>query len=330
MFWSSERQYRVWPFEQEAELESAILDAQSDLFGDTRVYLDVRSLIGASAKQHAPDAYLIDLSSRYLPALYLVEVELAGRDPLRHVAQQLLNFDLSARTAPQRLRATLRQAVQKSPAALADCEAYALANGFATLDHLLDELIHPDALRSLVILDSIEEDLEQGLRGSLKMPIELMCFRRFLSTVGKEVLYDFEPFLQDLRAPDAAATDETSTIDPAEIDTIVVPMREEGFTEMFLGEQMWRRVRIHESVLPRIRFIAGYQVAPVSAITHIAEVQRIEPDEGAGKYVVYFKGPAQEIGPIQSVPDGTTALPSGLRYTSFARLCRAHTLEEVL
>src|SRR6266852_1438483 len=145
MFWSTERQYCIWPFEQESELETAILDAQSDLFGEARIYLDVRTLLGASAKDsHAPDAFLIDLSSRYLPALYLVEIELASHDPLRHVAQQFLDFDLSARTAPQRLRATLRQAVQKSPQAVDDCEAYAVENGYTSLDNLLNELVHPD------------------------------------------------------------------------------------------------------------------------------------------------------------------------------------------
>jgi len=330
MFWSSERQYCIWPFEQETELETAILDAQSDLFGDARVYLDVRALLGPAAGEDDPDAFLIDLSSRYLPALYLVEIALAAREPLRHVARQLLNFDLSGRRAPQRLRTILRHAVNKSPRAADDCEAYAVENGYSSLDHLIDELVHPDALRALVIVDTADEEFDQVLRSALKIPIEVIHFRRFRSRSGGDVLYDFEPFMHDLRVA-AAATGCVAEppIDPSELDTIVVPARKEDFETLFLGEHLWRPVRIHESLIPRIRFVAGYQVAPVAAITHVAEVERIEPYAGPGNYVVYFKGPPQSIGPIQTTPNGKALRPGENRYTSFARLCRAHSLEEV-
>jgi hypothetical protein len=330
MFWSSAQQYRLWPFEREAELEAAILDARADLFGELRLYLDIRTLLGVEAKGNAaPDAFLIDLSSRFLPTLYLVEIELAVRDPLRHVAQQLLDFDLSARSAPQRLRSALRQAVQRDPRSFGTCEAYAAANGFPALDGLLDELIHPDALRALVIVDAVGELFEPSLRGALKLPIEILTFRRFRSSRTGDVLYDFEPFMQDLPSPTGDDPDEPAAgIDPAELDTIVIRAPEDGFSEVFLGEAMWRPVRIHDSLLSQIRFVAGFQAAPISAITHVAEVDRIEPYEGS--YAIYFKGPAQKMGPIESGPDRRGLLPAGNCYTSFARLCRAHTLEEIL
>jgi hypothetical protein len=48
----------------------------------------------------------------------------------------------------------------------------------------------------------------------------------------------------------------TPTIDPSEIDTIVVPAREEGFPEVFLGENRWYAVRIHPSMIPKIHNLA--------------------------------------------------------------------------
>ena len=59
-------------------------------------------------------------------------------------------------------------------------------------------------------------------------------------------VYQFEPFLYDLSRQSATPTADagnTPAIDPSEIDTIIVPAREDGFRETFLGENMWRAIR---------------------------------------------------------------------------------------
>jgi hypothetical protein len=120
-----------------------------------------------------------------------------------------------------------------------------------------------------------------------------------------------------------------ASIEPSEIDTIVVPARGEGFHEVFLAENRWYAIRIQSSMKPKIRYIAVYQVAPVSAITHMAEVADIEPWKDTQKYCVNFKGPAQKIGPIPFVSSGRVAGPQSIRYTSFARLQKAKSLDDV-
>jgi hypothetical protein len=117
--------------------------------------------------------------------------------------------------------------------------------------------------------------------------------------------------------------------DIAEIDTVVVPAREDGFKEVFLGENRWYEIRIHHSVIPRIKYIAAYQVAPVSAITHWAAVKNVEPWQGSGKFVVNFARPANEIRPIRLVPKSRVKALQNIRYTSFDKLQRAKTLDEV-
>jgi hypothetical protein len=113
------------------------------------------------------------------------------------------------------------------------------------------------------------------------------------------------------------------------IDTIVVPAQEEGFQEVFLGENCWYAIRIHSSMIPKIRYIAVYQVAPVSAITYLAEVASIEPWKDTQKYCVNFKEPAHKIGPIPLVSGGRVIAPRNIRYTSFARLQKASSLDDV-
>jgi hypothetical protein len=115
----------------------------------------------------------------------------------------------------------------------------------------------------------------------------------------------------------------------AEVNTIVVPAREDGFNEVFLGEDRWYAVRVHRALIPRIKYIAAYQVAPVSAITHWALVKNIEPWQDSGKFVVNFAKPAKEMKPIPLVPKSRVKALQNLRYTSFDRLQRAKTLDEV-
>jgi len=113
------------------------------------------------------------------------------------------------------------------------------------------------------------------------------------------------------------------------VDTIVVPAQEDGFQEVFLGENRWYEIRIHQSMIPRIKYIAAYQVAPISAVTHWAPVKDIMPWENTGKFVVNFAEPAKEIEHINLVLKSRVRAPQAPRYTSFSRLKQAKTLDEL-
>lgn len=333
MLWTPQHQFHPAPFEKEAELEVVISEVKAALFGENRIYVDVKKLIGERGKtQNIPDGYLLDLSSPKRPVLYLVEVELAKHDPLRHIAQQLLNFSLSFKSTPQKMKGILRDHLMKSPETVQRCEAYARQNGFSNLDYLLEQMIYPEnAFNCLVIIDELEDELESILHSSLRFPVETLTVQRYHSEEGGAV-YQFEPFLYDLSSQSATTapdTGNTPAIDPAEIDTVVVPAREDGFQETFLGENRWHAIRIHSSMLPKLRYIATYRVAPISAITHVAEVAKIEPWKDTGKYVLEFKEPAREITPISLVPGGRIMAPQGPRYTSLTRLQSAGSLDEL-
>lgn len=100
---------------------------------------------------------------------------------------------------------------------------------------------------------------------------------------GDKMLHRFTPF------NDAVLTDLPVVEDADELNTIVVPAREDGFNEEFLKNNRWYAVRISGVMLDKIKYIAAYQVAPVSGITHIAEVERIDKYKDTNKYILYFK-----------------------------------------
>jgi hypothetical protein len=114
-------------------------------------------------------------------------------------------------------------------------------------------------------------------------------------------------------------------------DTIVVPAQQENFQKMFIDGNYWHHVRIaKERILKReLKFIAVYQVAPVAAITHIAEIADfIKSDSDPGKYVVHFKAAATAIRPIVRLKGSRKNIQRSC-YTSRERLLAAKTLDEV-
>ena len=188
-----------------------------------------------------------------------------------------------------------------------------------------------DSFNALVIIDEIENDLETVLLSRFKFPVEVLTFQRFIAK-DHERLYNFEPFLSDVGGIQSYANGKVvsvKTIDPFEIDTIVVPAQEEGFNEVFIKQNSWFAVRIHSSMLPKIKYIAAYRVAPDSAITHVAEVKSIEQWQESSKYILYFNGPAKEIEPIRLVPKSVVKAPQSSRYTSYEKLMNAKNMDEV-
>lgn len=113
-------------------------------------------------------------------------------------------------------------------------------------------------------------------------------------------------------------------------DTIIVPAQEEGFQSVFLGQNRWFAVRIGGGMLGKIQYIAAYRTAPVSAVTHVAKVARIESYGDAGKYQLIFDGPAVELDtpiPFGEAPRGSM---QASRYAKYSQLKTARDIKELL
>ena len=137
-----------------------------------------------------------------------------------------------------------------------------------------------DSFIALLIIDELGEELETVLISRFKFPVEVITLKRYRNSKGI-LLYEFEPFLNEVSA-------DTEKINIAEIDTIVVPARKDGFDETFIEQNCWYAIRLNSSMIPKIKYIAAYQIAPVSAITHMAEIKSIKQWKDTNKYILYF------------------------------------------
>ena len=332
LFWTIGGNFRATSYANEADLESAILLVQKELFGPNRFYLDIKKKIGAKGGiRNIPDGYLIDLNGPK-PRLYVVENELAAHDPLRHIAVQILQFSLSFESEQIGVKKILLTAINQDDDLKSRCEDYTKANGYRNLDHLLEWLVFESPFSALVIIDEVPENLENILASKFQFGVEVLQLVRYQNDAGEQA-YQFEPFLSDL-----IVRDEVRSIQPqppavvtssTEYDTVVVPAREEGFREVFLGQDRWYAVRLHGSMRPQIMYAAAYQVAPVSAITHIAPVRSVEPWKDTGKWVINFAEPAREIHHVPMLKEGRIKNFQSLRYTTKIQIDEAQSLDDL-
>ena len=111
--------------------------------------------------------------------------------------------------------------------------------------------------------------------------------------------------------------------------SLVVPAQPEGFQSAFIEAGAWWAIRIGAKYRDNLKWIAAYRVKPIMAITHMAEIDHIEPFGDDGKYKIVFKGPAWEL--PQPIPYGNapTGAMQGPRYCSKATLDGAKSVADV-
>ena len=234
--WTPETTYSALNYQSEQELESAIQRVKGQLFGPDRIYLNVKKKIGAKGGQrNIPDGYLLDLSGSR-PRLFVAEVELASHDQLRHIAVQILQFSLAFEAEPRAVKKVLFNALQNEAGAAERCEQYAKECGLRNLDNMLESLVFDSHFSALIIIDEIPDDLEKILATRFQFGVELLELRKYGAASG-DVAYRFHPFLEDVAGRSASEEASPSArADMSEIDTVVIPARDEGFEEVFVGK----------------------------------------------------------------------------------------------
>jgi hypothetical protein len=322
MLWNKDNKYFEIPYEKESELEIAVNAVKGTLFGTARIYLDDKRKIGKKGRtNNLPDGYLIDLTNSKDPKIFVVENDLSSHQHLKHIAVQILEFSLSFETSKVKVKNIIKEMLHKRSAEWNKCERFAKKNGFENVDYLLESIIHKkDSFNALLIIDELGEELETVLISRFKFPVEVITLKRFKNQNGR-VLYEFEPFLNDI-------SEDIGKIDISDIDTIVIPAREDGFKEVFINENCWYAIRLNSSMIPKIKYIAAYQVAPISAITHIAKIKSIEQWKDTNKYILHFIETAEKI---KNIPLGKIKgkAPQSPRYSSKDRIIYATTLDNV-
>ena len=312
--------YTQHTYTKELDFERMIVANAATIFGEAGIYFDIKKLIGTPKKGAAiPDGYYLDLTFHNDPRLYLVEVELNSHDVYGHIGEQILRFGISTETDKYKLKNTLLTAVSGDASKKKKLTAFFAKSKYDNINELLDKVIFDNKPAAIIVIDEATDELF-NVMNQLTMTTEVIEAQTYVC--GDKKLHRFSPFKDDV------LVDLPANSDADELDTIIVPAREDGFNEEFLKNDRWFAIRISGAMLDKIKYIAAYQVAPVSGITYIAEVDRIEKYKDTNKYIVLFK--PGTVKKINKVALGKKKLaPQAPRYSSYNAVLSAHTLDDL-
>lgn len=317
--------YYLKEYQLEKDFEQDVVANYRHIFGNDTIYIDIKKKIGDNIVT-IPDGYLLDFTFSNTPRLYIIENELSVHDAYKHIGTQLLKFAVSYKQSRLKIKQYILDYLSKSSTNMTFIESKASEMGYRNIDAMLESMIYRDTVDAIVIIDNSSAELENVL-SHLSMKIDIIEFKAYENGAGKR-LYKFIPFNNEVKEF-VAARSGAKNVSPEDIDTIVVPAQEEGFQSAFIESNAWWQIRISVSMLDKIKYIAAYRTAPVSAITHVAEVDRIERYKDTNKYILYFKESAKAIPHIELDKDKKGVAPQASRYTNYARLMSATKLSEV-
>ena len=313
--------YTQYVYSKEADFEKMIVENSDKIFGSTGIYFDIKKLIGTPKKGATiPDGYFLDLTFHNDPRLYLVEVELNSHDVYGHIGEQILRFGISTETDKYKIKNCLLTEVNKDDLKKQKLATYFSKSKYNNINELLDKVIFDNKPAAIIVIDEATDEL-YNVMAQLTMSTEVIEAQTYVCDDKK--LHRFSPF------KDEVITDLSPDIDADELDTIVVPAREDGFNEEFLKNNRWFAIRISSAMIDKIKYIAAYQVAPVSGITHIAEVDRIEKYKDTNKYIVFFKNETTKKISKISLGKKKGMTPQAPRYSSHETILTAKTLDDL-
>ena len=313
--------YTQYKYVKEADFEKMIVANADNIFGSTGIYFDIKKMIGTPKKGATiPDGYFLDLTFHNDPRLYLVEVELNSHDVYGHIGEQILRFGISTETDKYKMKNCLLSEVNKDDRKKQKLDTFFAKSKYNNINELLDKVIFENKPAVFIVIDEATDELYHVM-AQLTMSTDVIEAQTYVC--GDKKLHRFSPF------KDEVMTDLPSDVDADELDTIVVPAREDGFNEEYLKNSRWFAIRISSAMIDKIKYIAAYQVAPVSGITYLAEVDRIEKYKDTNKYIVFFKSGTVKKIPKVSLGKKKGLAPQGPKYSSYRKILAAKTLDDL-
>lgn len=318
------KRYDLIDFDSEEEFEKAVIENSDSLFGKDTIYIDIKRRFGKkeSYNKGIPDGYLIDFTSKKQPLLYFVENELSSHDVYSHISEQLLRFSTAIKTSQTQIRKKLLEVIKADHALLHNINDHLENTSFSNVDELMNYLVDRK-IKIVVVIDEATTDLNDSLDVFRERP-DIVTMKRYIHK--DEVAYHYEPMREEFI--DLEDRKLTSKVDAVDFDTIVCPAFEDGFKRAYIENDAWWAIRISQKAREQLKYLAMYEKSPVAAVSHYAEIDRIEPYKDSGKFIVYLKN-KKTIPSIKLDKGKKGVAPQSPRFTTLQKFLSAKKLSDL-
>ena len=154
--------YRPYSYSGEKEFEASVVALADQIFGPSTIYIDVKKKIKGNDIVSIPDGYVIDMTQPEHPKLFIIENEIVGRDPFKHIGIQMLRFVTSFDDAKLAVRTFLMDEIAKNSENVARLKSGCDQSSSRNIDNYLDEAVYSE-FRGIVVIDEARNELHRVL-----------------------------------------------------------------------------------------------------------------------------------------------------------------------
>lgn len=186
--------------------------------------------------------------------------------------------------------------------------------------------LNSDMIRELDIISKQITELNGSKAISRNFLIE-SAISNYLVEAKAVLKEDYDISIEDLKLDDEVDVNDVSKV--IDFDTVIFPGHNDGFEETFIGEHCWYPVRIHDEKISKLKYVAVYRAAPISAITHYAKIDSFERYEDTKKRIIYFEGNAIELPKPVKLGESEAASMRSPRYTTLEKLLSSNEVKDL-
>lgn len=309
------RIFKRYDYTSEYLLKRDILRHVREIFGPWVLFVDAPR-DNRWGEIPVPAGYLLDFSIEASPRLHIVEIENKAGSIMGQVSAQLLRLGVAFRESSKPIMESVFAQLQRDEIAMKIVKDAMHETGHKSPQVLLEDLAGQDP-SLLLIVDDLPPDLGE-LSAELSGEVECIIFQTY--TCGTEHIHHYTTLFNTWDFDYDAGS---------EPDTIIIPMGGRDFARDFLREGCWHGVRISPPRLEALKYIAVFQLAPISALTHYTRIERIEPLDKTGKYSIYLKQEPVPIEPLRYQVRDPKRLLRTPRYSYLERILNVEFIEDL-
>ena len=151
-----------------------------------------------------------------------------------------------------------------------------------------------------------------------------------IASLGFDIFTPLKPTVDIGRTKTTRRQLPSQNSDERQYDTIVCPAHLSRVDPVFKQQNCWFAIRIGQAALKNLKYIALYEVAPISCICYWAKITTIESHRDTpGKFIVHHDGKVTKLATPVKISENPGLALQGPRYYKLSDIKASEDLDEL-